>query len=184
MPFKSKAQMRWMFAAEERGEIPKGTARRWAEHTPNIKSLPERVSKKKQTKKGMVKDAFFSFWKWLFPAFSRSGSITREEFLHIMKLLQDARKMNALDNLRWGLVGASLGSGFGYYLGDLAAKPTLLAYVSPEARREKLRDPLTILGGTMGSGIAALTSRSIPGLLLGAVLGSLTGRYVLPTTVK
>lgn len=47
MPFKSKAQMRWMFAAERRGELPKGTAKRWAEHTKNIKSLPERVSKKK-----------------------------------------------------------------------------------------------------------------------------------------
>jgi len=42
MPFKSKAQMRWMFAAERRGEVPKGTARRWARHTSNIKSLPEK----------------------------------------------------------------------------------------------------------------------------------------------
>jgi len=46
MPFRSKKQMRWMFAAEERGEIPKGTARRWAEHTPNIKKLPEKARKK------------------------------------------------------------------------------------------------------------------------------------------
>jgi hypothetical protein len=42
MPFKSKAQQRFMFAAEERGEIPKGTAKRWADHTPNIKKLPEK----------------------------------------------------------------------------------------------------------------------------------------------
>jgi len=42
MPFKSKAQQRFMFAAEGRGELPKGTAERWAEHTPDIKALPER----------------------------------------------------------------------------------------------------------------------------------------------
>lgn len=45
MPFKSKAQQRWMFAAESRGEVPKGTARRWAHHTDDIKKLPEHVKK-------------------------------------------------------------------------------------------------------------------------------------------
>ncbi len=48
MPFKSKAQMRFMFAAEERGELPKGTAKRWLKHTKNIKNLPK---KKKNIKK-------------------------------------------------------------------------------------------------------------------------------------
>lgn len=42
MPFKSKAQRRFMYAAESRGEIPKGTAARWEKHTKN-KSLPEHV---------------------------------------------------------------------------------------------------------------------------------------------
>ncbi len=42
MPFKSKAQQRWMFAAEDRGEVPKGTAERWADHTPDMKELPEK----------------------------------------------------------------------------------------------------------------------------------------------
>lgn len=45
MPFKSKAQQRFMFAAEERGDIPKGTAREWAHKTKNIKKLPEHVKK-------------------------------------------------------------------------------------------------------------------------------------------
>jgi len=45
MPFKSEAQRKWMFAAEDRGEVPKGTAERWAKHTPNIKNLPEKVKK-------------------------------------------------------------------------------------------------------------------------------------------
>lgn len=37
-----------MFAAEARGELPKGTAREWAHATPDIKKLPERVRKKKR----------------------------------------------------------------------------------------------------------------------------------------
>ena len=36
-----------MFAAESRGELTKGTARRWAHHTKNISALPERKHKKK-----------------------------------------------------------------------------------------------------------------------------------------
>ena len=51
MPFKSKAQQRFMFAAESPGfrgeaDIPKGTARRWAHETPNIKKLPEKKKEK------------------------------------------------------------------------------------------------------------------------------------------
>jgi hypothetical protein len=45
MPFKSRAQQRFMFAAEARGELKKGTAKHWADVTPNIKALPERVKK-------------------------------------------------------------------------------------------------------------------------------------------
>ena len=55
MPFKSKAQMKKFFAMEKRGEIPKGTAERWAEETPNIKKLPEKKgekSGKKETSTG------------------------------------------------------------------------------------------------------------------------------------
>lgn len=44
MPFKSKAQQRFMFA-----RMPK-TAKRWAEKTPDMKSLPKKV--KKKAKKG------------------------------------------------------------------------------------------------------------------------------------
>jgi len=45
VPFKSKAQRRWMHAAEARGEVPKGTASRW-EHETKDESLPERAMKK------------------------------------------------------------------------------------------------------------------------------------------
>ena len=48
MPFVSEQQRKWMFAAEKRGEVKKGTAKRWAEHTPK-KKLPEHVAKRKQS---------------------------------------------------------------------------------------------------------------------------------------
>lgn len=47
MPFKSKAQQRWMFANDPT------MAKRWADHTPNIKALPERVGDSEE-KKGFV----------------------------------------------------------------------------------------------------------------------------------
>lgn len=50
MPFQSKAQQRFMFAAEKRGEVPKGTAQRWALDTGKgvMKRLPEHVADKKK----------------------------------------------------------------------------------------------------------------------------------------
>lgn len=44
-----------MFAAEARGELPPGTALRWARETPNIARLPERV--KGGGKRGKAKAA-------------------------------------------------------------------------------------------------------------------------------
>lgn len=49
MPFESKAQQRYMFAAEKRGELKRGTAKKWAHETKDMKHLPER--KKKRGKK-------------------------------------------------------------------------------------------------------------------------------------
>lgn len=45
-PYASKSQQRFMFAAEARGDVPKGTAKRWAHETPDIKSLSEKKRKK------------------------------------------------------------------------------------------------------------------------------------------
>jgi len=39
MPFKSDSQRRWMFANEPE------MAHRWADETPNMKDLPEKVKK-------------------------------------------------------------------------------------------------------------------------------------------
>ena len=50
MPFKSKAQERLFFAKESRGELPKGTAEKWAHETKNIKKLPNKVKRKTQSK--------------------------------------------------------------------------------------------------------------------------------------
>lgn len=44
MPIRSKAQMRLLFAKENAGELPKGTAKKWVRHTKTpLRSLPERV---------------------------------------------------------------------------------------------------------------------------------------------
>ena len=55
MPLKSKSQMRYLFAAEKRGDVPKGTAEKFVKETPKkaLKKLPERVktfAKLKQAK--------------------------------------------------------------------------------------------------------------------------------------
>ncbi len=54
MPLKSKAQQRFLFAAEARGEIPKGTAKKFVKETPKSKlaKLPEY---KKQDEKTLRK---------------------------------------------------------------------------------------------------------------------------------
>lgn len=45
MPFKSKAQQKWMFKNKP------AMAKKWAKHTPNIKSLPKKVKSGKRAKK-------------------------------------------------------------------------------------------------------------------------------------
>lgn len=55
MPFKSKAQQGFMFAAEKRGDIKPGTAERWAKHTKDMPKLPEYV---KHAEGGFVFEPF------------------------------------------------------------------------------------------------------------------------------
>jgi hypothetical protein len=56
VPIKSKAQMRYLFSAQERGEVPKGTAEKFVKETPKSKlvKLPEY---KKQDEKTLRKYA-------------------------------------------------------------------------------------------------------------------------------
>ena len=39
--------MKKMAMLEEEGKLKKGTMKKWAEHTKNIKKLPEKLKKKK-----------------------------------------------------------------------------------------------------------------------------------------
>lgn len=65
-----------MFAAESRGELKKGTARRWAHETKNIKKLPEHVKKEYDDEE---KTAAFMFG--LSDEISKLASHTEEEIL-------------------------------------------------------------------------------------------------------
>lgn len=51
--YASKAQHRWMEAAESRGEVKPGTAHRWAHETKDMKRLPEKKRKAKRGRKRM-----------------------------------------------------------------------------------------------------------------------------------
>lgn len=50
-PAKSKAQLAKMFILEKEGKVKKGTAKEFADATPNIKKLPEHVKKRKKARK-------------------------------------------------------------------------------------------------------------------------------------
>jgi hypothetical protein len=50
MPAKSRAQLGKMFELEKEGKVKPGTAKEWADATPNIKKLPQHVKKKKAKK--------------------------------------------------------------------------------------------------------------------------------------
>ena len=47
-PFRSKSQLRKFGAMVKRGEMSQKKFDQWLRETPNIKSLPERVGKKKK----------------------------------------------------------------------------------------------------------------------------------------
>lgn len=51
MPFASRKQRAWMYAAEKRGEVPAGTAERWQAETPKGKKLPKYAPKPKAKKR-------------------------------------------------------------------------------------------------------------------------------------
>lgn len=57
MPLKSKAQQRFLFAAQARGEIPKGTAEKFVKETPKSKlaRLPEYKAKDEKTMRKLGK---------------------------------------------------------------------------------------------------------------------------------
>ena len=48
MPYKSKSQQRFMYAAEAKGDVEPGTAARWSKETKDAKGLPERAKSAKK----------------------------------------------------------------------------------------------------------------------------------------
>ncbi len=55
MPVKSKAQLRWLYAAEDKGKVPKGTVKRWLKHTKTeYDKRKERVMNKKSYRYGKL----------------------------------------------------------------------------------------------------------------------------------
>ncbi len=50
MPAKSKSQLRKLAELEAQGKVKPGTAKEWADATPNLSKLPERVTPKKRPK--------------------------------------------------------------------------------------------------------------------------------------
>ncbi len=51
MPFKSKAQQKFLFAAAKRGEVKKSVPKEFAAATKNFKALPEKVGAKNSAPK-------------------------------------------------------------------------------------------------------------------------------------
>ena len=106
MPFKSKAQMRAFFAKEKSGELPKGTAKRWAGETPNISALPDRV------KKAMM-GSFIKIAKNLFnpstfppvPVHLQQKDVIEQARQDKMKGMSPAEYRNELTQRRTGVVG-------------------------------------------------------------------------------
>lgn len=163
MPFKSKKQMRWMFAAEERGEVPKGTARRWARETPNIKNLPE---KKKEEKKAEYR----KFACQLQQQIKEAGGRVNPNL--IVRLLERAAAQQARRSLWWkipagiGLVGAGAYGGY-----------ALLGSDSENARLqqeiEKLKQQVASAGSPATPSLGLISA--LGGGAVGAGLGALYG---------
>lgn len=200
MPFRSKAQQRFMFAAEDRGEVDPGTADRWADETPNIKGLPEKVKKKKASTKMAT--------NFLRAPLGPSLKVKKERekgerYRHTVKAGPDKGKetwvyKNLLDPRRFAKNGSPEKKDgekkamevLGLKIAELSPEEQsiLMAQAQQEGRPERATDPLKwheqarmpglgVLGGGVGAGVgAALGERVSPRLRIpAALLGGLTG---------
>jgi hypothetical protein len=118
---KSKAQWRWMFAAEDRHELPKGTAERWARHTKSIRDLPEHVKRKKKSADETERDAFAAAFvlRCAELGITDPGTVAKRAEDTLSNLLGNVAGKAALLPLL-GSVGLPIVGGFG--VGGLAAK--------------------------------------------------------------
>lgn len=108
MPYASKAQMRYFFAAEKEGKLPEGTARRWAHETKergtDLKTLPDH---KKKSKKQMKKSAsvFFDLSKIASIAKLAASGVNTATRLPLPKKIAGGHSVNKLQVGRTPIVG-------------------------------------------------------------------------------
>jgi hypothetical protein len=124
MPFKSKAQRRFMYAAEARGEVPKGTAARWQKETDK-KKLPEKVASMSPFDIG-VEDALIKSASYL----SESARTQRKIERHGKRGHGPEKSRLAEKGRRQGMatgkaLGGLMGAAGGAYMGSLSKKPGL-----------------------------------------------------------
>lgn len=150
MPFKSKAQMRWMFANENKGEVPKGTAEEWAKKTKNIKNLPEKVEKDKMEKESELRREI------------ARGYFEKKSFIGIGTGIG-------------GLLGALMANkGHGWEGAGLGALKGLGTDLGAQAGSYLTSVPGAIGGGVLGGVPGALiggTLTGLPGLAVGGFMG-------------
>jgi hypothetical protein len=145
MPFKSKAQQRFMFAAENRGEVPKGTAERWAKYTPDIKALPEYKKTASEIADAVIEKIAMSNEEWDARFLTPHGK-TREDFDRAVEL----SRQKQLQGLAWGApIGAGVGGLFG------------LGYALASKRPGKVVPSL--VGAGIGGGVGGLTGALVNG---------------------
>jgi len=125
MPFKSKSQQRWMFANDPE------MAKRWADHTPNIKKLPEKVKHKEEKKitKESVYNAFISRCHSLGINDPEQIADMAEKYAFYMEKIAENGIMHSIGEAigNAGILGPIMGSvvlpaAAGYGVGGLAAK--------------------------------------------------------------
>jgi len=118
---------------ESRGEIPKGTARRWAHHTPNIKKLPEH--KEREKKAETLRKMAFDLGK------QYALEMLRNEFLNT----------SPMEKTAWA-IPANLGEAFWKYLPILGPAAAGAYLAGPGYRLEGAAGG-ALAGHTLGRGM-------------------------------
>jgi len=164
MPFKSKRQQRFMFAAEERNDVPKGTAKRWARETPNIKKLPEKVRKKKADFEKQARELGEKVAQWWMHALRYGGPAAAGAYL----AGPGYRMEGALGG---ALAGHFLGKGLGEY-GYLRSQPGVAKAIKGGVPWQQAAESIRA-GRAIGGSAPAVTSQMQQALSRAGLAGRL-----------
>jgi len=196
-----------MFAAESRGELPKGTAKRWARETPDIKKLPEKVDKTANLARHFPKTRahlrrlearlLARLEDKLVAGLEEMGkdlaTRPKRELELMSRIMRGSTKMSAASTetpssprgylpkaLAWrGALGGGVTGGASPFLNSMAEYVTK----NPAASRN-LKDMLRYAGKNRPD-VPALLGRHIGGGAAGgAIAGALTGLYVQRLLMK